>query len=270
MKRTISKYPLAAFFLMAQLFSTAVVVPRILNHELPTEPFLIFGAFAGPTFSALIIIVLTEGKTGLWAFFKRYGQWRAGVIWWIIVLFGILIALNIVATFFLGPSVLIGFFKNLNLILPTYAITLIFGVILGPLWEEGGWRGFALPHLQKHYGSLAASIVIGVMWAFWHIPGYLGGWMEANFLALLIYCIGFSIIATWIFNHTRASILLMILLHSSSNAAISVGATILPSNLPVEMQAFIFSGWIPAITSVLVSVMILILTTGNLGYQEIT
>ena len=92
--------------------------------------------------------------------------------------------------------------------------------------------------------------------------------MESVFPALLVYCIGVSILATWVYNHTHGSILLMILLHSSSNAAISVGARVLPTNLSAGMQAFVFSGWIPAIMSGVVAILILIFTKGSLAYQK--
>jgi len=268
MRNIFSKYPLISFFVMAILFSWIAVTPLLVNPTLPKEPFMILGALAGPTFSAAIVIAVAEGKAGLGTFFRRYIQWRAGIVWWLIVLFGILIALNVVATVILGPSILAEFFKNLGLILPTYLIALIAGVILGPLWEEPGWRGFALPRLQEQYGPFVGSIILGVMWALWHAPGYLGGWMESVFPALLVYCIGFSILATWIYNNTRGSILLMILLHSSSNAAISVGAKVLPTNLSAGMHAFVFSGWIPAIMVGIVVILILIFTKGSLGYKK--
>lgn len=253
---------------MAILFSWIAVTPLLVNPTLPKEPFMILGALAGPTLSAAIVIAVAEGKAGLGTFFRRYIQWRAGIVWWLIVLFGILIALNVVASVILGPSILAEFFKNLGLILPTYLIALIAGVILGPLWEEPGWRGFALPRLQEQYGPFVGSIILGVMWALWHAPGYLGGWMESVFPALLVYCIGFSILATWIYNNTRGSILLMILLHSSSNAAISVGAKVLPTNLTAGMHAFVFSGWIPALMGGMVAILILIFTKGGLSYKK--
>jgi membrane protease YdiL (CAAX protease family) len=253
---------------MAFLFSWIAVSPLILNPALPTELFQILGAFAGPTLSAIILIGMLEGRAGLGAFFKRYLQWHAGIGWWVIVLFGILIALNVVAAFIVGPSVLTEFAKNIGLILPTYIITLIVGVILGPLWEEPGWRGFALPRLQTQYGPFLGSIILGVMWALWHAPGYLGGWMTSAFPALLVDCIGVSILATWIYNNTRESILLMILLHSSSNAAISVGARVLPNDLPAGMHDFVFSGWIPAIMGAVAAILILIFTKGRLSYTK--
>jgi len=268
MRKIISNYPLISFFVMAILLSWIAVMPLILNPTLPPEPFMILGALAGPTLSAVIVIGITEGKAGLGAFFRRYFQWRAGIVWWLIVLFGILIALNIVAALILGPSILAEFFKNLGLILPTYLITLIVGVILGPLWEEPGWRGFALPQLQKQYGPVIGSIILGVIWTLWHAPGYLGGWMASTIPALLVYSVGFSILATWIYNNSNASILLMILFHSASNVAISVGARVLPTDLSPTMHAFVFSGWIPALMGVLFATLVVILTKGRLGYHK--
>lgn len=268
MKNLITKYPLVSFFGMALLFSWIAVMPLILNPALPVEPFQILGALAGPTLSAVIVIAATEGRAGLGSFFRRYLQWRAGIAWWLIVLFGILIALTLVAAAILGPSVLSEFAKNLGLILPTYLLTLVVGVILGPLWEEPGWRGFALPRLQAQYGPITGSVILGAIWAVWHLPGYLGGWMTSVFPALLVYCIGFSILATWIYNHTGGSILLMILLHSSSNAAISVGARVLPTNLAGGMHAFVFSGWIPALMAGLIAILIVIFTRGSLAYAH--
>jgi hypothetical protein len=60
----------------------------------------------------------------------------------------------------------------------------------------------------------------------------------------------------------------MILLHSSSNAAISVGVKVLPTNLSAGMNALVYSGWIPAIMSVVVAVLVLIFTRGTLSYQK--
>lgn len=268
MKKTLLDNPLISFFVMAFLFSWIAVIPLILNPTFPVEPFQILGAFAGPTLSAVILISLAEGRHGLGIFFKRYVQWRAGIGWWLIVLFGILILLNIIATIIIGRSILIEFINNIGLILPTYLITLVAGVILGPLWEEPGWRGFAFPRLQNRFGPILASVILGTMWALWHLPGYVGGWMESDFLALLVYCIGFSIFAAWIYNNTRGSILLMILLHSSSNAAISIGGKILPTDLTPAMQSIVYGGWIPVIMGGILAIIILIFTRGKLSFRK--
>lgn len=268
MKKTLLQSPLISFFVMAFLFSWIAVSPLMLVPSLPVEPFQILGALAGPTLSAVILIYLSEGKPGLGAFFKRYVQWRAGIGWWLIVLFGILILLTIIATIIIGSSILVEFINNIGLILPTYLLTLIVGVILGPLWEEPGRRGFAFPRLQERFGPILASAILGTLWAVWHLPGYVGGWMESDFLALLIYCIGFSVFAAWIYNNTRGSILLMILLHSSSNAAISVGGRILPTDLTPAMQSLVYGGWIPVIMGGILAIIILIFTRGSLSFHK--
>lgn len=268
MKKLVSQNPLPSFFVMAFLFSWIAVTPLLLNKSLPVEPFQMLGAFAGPTLSAVIVIAAQDGSVGLKTFFKRYIQWRAGLFWWLIVLFGVLVALNIVATIILGSSVPTEFFKNIGLILPTYLITLIVGVILGPLWEEPGWRGFALPRLQGRFGPLWGSIILGTLWGLWHLPGYAGGWMEASLLALMLSSISFSIFMTWIYNNTRGSILLMVLLHSSSNAAISIGVKVLPVDMSPAMHSFVFGGWIPAIMSLALAALVLLISKGNLSYEK--
>ncbi len=268
MKTAVSRYPLVSFFVMAFLFSWVAVSPLLLDHTFPIEPFQILGALAGPTLSAVIVIAVAEGKAGLRTFFKRSIQWRAGIVWWLIVLFGILVSLNIVAVFILGTSILTGFFKNIGLILPTYLITLIVGILLGPLWEEPGWRGFALPRLQAQFGPLVGTVILGVLWALWHIPGYLGGWMQSGIFALIVSSVMFSIMMTWVYNNTRGSILLMILLHSSSNAAISIGGKVLPANLSESMHSLVYGGWILAITYTIIALVVILVTRGKLAYTK--
>jgi uncharacterized protein len=268
MKKPVSKYPLIAFFTMTFLFSWVSVLPLLLNPALPVEPFQILGAFAGPTLSAIILTALLEGRSGIGLFFKRYMKWRVGVIWWLLTLFGILLSLNTVASLIIGLSVWSEFLTNLIIILPTYLLTLLVGVILGPLWEEPGWRGFALPRLQEQFRPFFGTLILGALWALWHLPGYLGGWMTVGIVPLFLSGMAFSILATWIYNNTQGSILLMILLHSSSNAAISIGSRVLPSDLSGSMHSFVFGGWIPAITYLIMASVILIATRGKLSYEK--
>jgi membrane protease YdiL (CAAX protease family) len=180
----------------------------------------------------------------------------------------VLIALTFVATLFLGVQVLSEFIRNIGLILPTYLITLIVGILLGPLWEEPGWRGFALPRLQASYGALLGTVILGVLWALWHLPGYAGGWMTASLVAVLLSSVAFSIIMTWVYNNTRGSILLMILLHSSSNAALTVGVRVLPTNLTGSMNTLVYGGWVPVITYSIIAIIVIAATRGRLSYQK--
>jgi membrane protease YdiL (CAAX protease family) len=172
-----------------------------------------------------------------------------------------------VASVVVGSHQLAEFTANLGRLMPTYLITLVAGIILGPLWEEPGWRGFALPRLQRQYGPLAGTLVLGFLWALWHAPGFLGGWLVGSPLALLVSSLAFSIIMSWVYNNARGSILLMILLHSSSSAAISVGTFVLPSNLSAAASSLVNNGWIPALTYSLAALVVVLASRSRLSYR---
>ncbi len=86
--------------------------------------------------------------------------------------------------------------------------------------EEPGWRGFALPYLQKRYGLLGSSLILAVIWAFWHWPmfwlGYYGGGPLGVF-AYVFGCIPMAILFTAVFHWTKSSLPVVILLHTSFN-----------------------------------------------------
>jgi membrane protease YdiL (CAAX protease family) len=84
-------------------------------------------------------------------------------------------------------------------LLLAYIQTMLFQ---GPLNEEPGWRGFALPKLQRKYSSIIASIIIGIIWGFWHLPLYITGLYTGGFegiLGRLLWTIPLSLILTWVF-----------------------------------------------------------------------
>ncbi len=93
--------------------------------------------------------------------------------------------------------------------------------LLGPgIIEEIGWRGFALPYLQRRYTALASSVIIGVAWALWHVPFLVNeSPVPWRYVALFIpQVIVYSILFTWVYNTTGGSLLAVILLHGAINA----------------------------------------------------
>jgi uncharacterized protein len=91
-------------------------------------------------------------------------------------------------------------------------------IFSGPLGEELGWRGFALPHLlgrwaNHRYGALAASLILGLIHAAWHLPLFLVGEMDVP--SLLGTIVG-AILVTWLFQHTQGSVLLAVLFHAAN------------------------------------------------------
>jgi hypothetical protein len=85
--------------------------------------------------------------------------------------------------------------------------------------EELGWRGYALPQLQARYSALYASIILGLLWGIWHLPLY---WTAGNARTtmsvgwLLAGLVLEAILYTWVFNHTKGSLLLALLFHAST------------------------------------------------------
>ena len=87
-------------------------------------------------------------------------------------------------------------------------------MILFPIAEEPGWRGFALPRLQQRYGALKASLVLGVAWAAWHAVMFvLQGASPGQFALLTMHIVAGSVVFGWFYNRTHASLLLATLLH---------------------------------------------------------
>lgn len=88
--------------------------------------------------------------------------------------------------------------------------------------EEFGWRGFALPNLQKRYNALISSIIIGTVWGMWHLPmDFIGLRQHGAFFVPIFIILGpllmsaQAVLMTWVYNHTRGSLLLMVLFHAS-------------------------------------------------------
>jgi membrane protease YdiL (CAAX protease family) len=280
LRRLITRHPLLSFFSLAFVLSWLAVLPLVLARlglvslppDMPVEPFQLLGALAGPTLSAYLVTAALSGWLGVRQLLARYVQWRVGFHWYLLVFFGPVILLTLGAIPFLGTAILSAFAQNLPLLLSFYLPVLLVGVILGPLWEEPGWRGFALPRLQVRFGPLAGTLILGVLWGVWHLPGYFGGWLgsltPSSFTASMLGITAFAVMLTWVYNNTRGSLLIMILLHSAFNAASAFGGRIIPADLPASTSALVYSGWIPAATYTVTALLIILFSKGRLAYHQ--
>jgi membrane protease YdiL (CAAX protease family) len=105
---------------------------------------------------------------------------------------------------------------DLWLLLPGFVLA---ALVPGPIGEEPGWRGYALPLLQKPLGAVLASLIVGVIWAAWHLPLFLiPGTLQHStpILSFLAWVVALSVIFAWLFNRT-GSLLMVVLLHASVN-----------------------------------------------------
>jgi membrane protease YdiL (CAAX protease family) len=270
------QHPLFSFFFMAYAFSWIILIPYILSqwNILPnTNVFMIFfglTAFVGPALSAYIMGRITEGKDGWLNMKKRFRRFKVGWIWYVFILFGIPLVMT------LGISILPGALASFQGI-PSgfYAKYIIYFTIIffggGPLGEEIGWRGFALPRMQARYGALRATLLLGVLWTFWHLPHFLttaqrGGpdsslsILYVNLPIFLLLVMSVAVIMTWVFNHTKGSLFIAILVHTSINTFSLI--------LPLFSAPLVTSTDLPvAIGLGIMAIVILIFTRGKLGYQ---
>lgn len=121
--------------------------------------------------------MLPKGSRVCVDFLGRIVQWRVGIQWYLLVLIGIPVIES------LGTIVLPGIwqsfkpFENATSELLNYVVFYVYPALLigGPLFEEPGWRGFAQPRLQERFGPMAASLILGILWAFWHMPIWFSG-----------------------------------------------------------------------------------------------
>ncbi|MGP8024322.1 MAG: type II CAAX prenyl endopeptidase Rce1 family protein [Methanobacterium sp.] len=157
--------------------------------------------------------------------------WRVNVKWYIFVIIIvplIYFLISIIADLLSGQPV--QFQYTVSGLIPFF----IFTLFLNSFEEEIGWRGFALPHLQNHYSPLIASLILGVIWTIWHFPNYIPQLLSDGAIIFTILCLAkflliipITFIYTWVYNHTRGSLLLVILLHAIGN--FSVGLVLSPT-----------------------------------------
>ncbi len=151
-------------------------------------------------------------------------NWRVPVRWWLIVLF------FIAALDFLGYGIMLAFGRELrpwpgaDLPGASWALfvlrSTLFTLLVVAVGEEIGWRGWMLPELQKRYSPLRSSIILGLVWGFWHFPLFFNGAFSGTPDGIIEYIfLGpfKAILYTWIYNRTRGNLLLVMVLHTASN-----------------------------------------------------
>jgi membrane protease YdiL (CAAX protease family) len=212
---------------------------------------------------------LTEKRAGVINLLRRMVQVKVGWKWYLLILLGI------PAVFTLGIVALPGALASFRGFPPNFAVLYLTSFVLiflvgGPLGEEPGWRGFALPRMQRRYGPLVASLLLGVLWTCWHLPHFLtraqgGGpgmtWSSFfyNFSTFFVMVMAFTIIITWAVNNNKGSVFIAILLHASINTFGGV--------LPFFSSPLVNSNWPTLIGAVVPALLIVAVTRGRLGYR---
>jgi uncharacterized protein len=195
------------------------------------------GLFALVLFSpALVAVALswrTGGGTAVRTLLGAIGRWRLSVRWHLVAL-GLPFAVNAAALTLhaaAGGSLpaLPGEPAPEQQLLPLWALPLAF--LLFSLGEEIGWRGYALPRLQRRTGAAVASLIIGAAWIAWHLPLKLAADTTQGAIPIgsyILATLAVSIIFTWLYNSTDGSLLPVVLLHAAVQAA-NVALPVLPT-----------------------------------------
>jgi membrane protease YdiL (CAAX protease family) len=172
----------------------------------------------GPTIAGLIMVGRLEGRNGLKRLLARALPTLAGLPWYLGVIVGFA-AVTLAAGRVEDPDILARL-PRWDRLLYLLLITLVTDT--GPIGEEFGWRGFALPFLLRRRPPLAAALILGVVWGFWHLPTFFIPTLSQYSLSFPIFVlnsIALSVIMTWLYRRTGGDLLLMILVHLMANYA---------------------------------------------------
>jgi len=214
--RSLTPFLLITFGLAWGILGMFIILPETMGRvfgQLTGNHPLFFVAVYAPAIAAFILVARIGGISGLQRFLGRALLWRCSAAWYAFLIIGI-------PLIFLGGSALRGTlftepfpFSSIQALLAGLAIA----AIKGPV-EEFGWRGFALPLLQRKFTPMRAGLIIGALWGLWHFPAFLLSGTpqsEWSFTAFFAGCLAISVIATGLFNSSRGSILLSAFFHFS-------------------------------------------------------
>jgi membrane protease YdiL (CAAX protease family) len=209
----VRRYPLTAFFVLACALSWW---PWIL-YSFDIVPNPIVGV--GPFLAALVVLAITEGKSGVMGLLRRMVRWRVGLQWYAVALLlpiVVILAAAALNVFLLGAqrTSSVADLGGWSSFLLLFLLSLLIPGLAGT-WEEPGFRGYALPRLQFRYSALIASLILGVLWAFWHLPFVVTG--EQIWIDAILFIIEWSIVYTWLFNNAKGSVLIVMLFHAMNN-----------------------------------------------------
>ncbi|WP_297342580.1 type II CAAX endopeptidase family protein [Amnibacterium sp.] len=214
---------LRTFFLATFVLSWSV---GVLLSVFPTQAAGLFGPMSNtnpafilivytPGIVAVVLVVWHYGFRGLGAYLRRFALWRMSWSWWLLLVIGM------PAVVYAGAAVK-GTLGDPFPFTPWFAVfpALIPALLIGPL-EELGWRGVALPLLQRRFAPLWASLILGVVIALWHTPAFffLSGTKQSTWALgpFFLGIVAISVILTGMFNASRGSLLVAFLFHAQVN-----------------------------------------------------
>jgi membrane protease YdiL (CAAX protease family) len=225
LSNVVQRHPLITFFALTYALSWAFEIPLVvLGDGIAGTQGLVLNLLAAsvPSVLAIVFTTMVLGRGALRKLLGRLLIWRVDPRWYLVVLgpavlAGGMIAFNVLLG---GPAI------SLGVPLLTVLFFLAFSIFPGSaLGEEIGWRGYALPRLQAGRSALSASLILGVIWGFYHLPLYFTGQASrplSIFPLFVVSTIALSVIMTWMYNGTGGSLLLVVLIHATFNLPLTL------------------------------------------------
>jgi len=251
----IKRNPLISYFVLAYLISWTIWSPFVASAQGWADwkaPGLLYyvGSF-GPLISALIVTALTEGGVGVCDLFRRVFKWRVEFRYYA---FAVLVPIGLFALAYLSNFIVTGAWSDLKLLgeadyLPPLGPLGVLGLwfLTYGFGEETGWRGFALPHLQKNRSAASATLILALLWAGWHFPAFFfrDTYVDLGVLGFPLFAfmmVFTTMVFTWLYNSTSGSIWIVIVFHAFFNwlsVSEAGGQFVAPlMSVPVVLWAF--------------------------------
>jgi uncharacterized protein len=206
----VRRHPLVVFFVLAYALSWW---PWIL-YAFDLSPLPIVGF--GPFLAAIVVLAVTRGKAGVMALLRRMVRWRVSPVWYAVALLlpvAITVAATVLNVLFGAQAPSSAELSGWSGLVPGFFVLLLVPGF-GGAWEEPGWRGYALPRLQVGRSALLASLILGLLWAFWHLPLMVVGEVNWSDIVLVIAA---SVVFAWVFNSASGSVLIAMVMHAMNN-----------------------------------------------------
>jgi membrane protease YdiL (CAAX protease family) len=279
----VAGHPATAFLVMAFGFGWTSLIPILLSEngfgvlpiELPLTVVQTLATVLGLALPAFLVSAATGGPQGVRDLLSRLLRWRVGVRWYLIAIFGLLVAMLLAAIPFLGVAPLEALAQKWGLLFTVFLPGVIPPFLHTNLWEELGWTGFLQSTLQDRRGPLLASVMVAPVFVLFHLPAYfVAGWIVDEHTPLsqlpnvlveyvgvvAVFAIFFRILAIWLYNVTGRSVLLIGLFHSSFNMVSGQG--IMPEYVPGLDSGLLVLAVVPVL-----AVVVVVFTWGRLGYE---
>jgi len=254
--RLAAEYPLQIFFTLAFGISWILFVPMVSARAV--KPPLIVAASFGPTVAAIVTHRLGAGSYRAFRFFTTSRRVIVGTMTGCVL---------VVIAYVVLPALVIARPDELHWrILASPAVFNLSTLLGGPLGEEPGWRGYALPRLEERFGPLRASLMMGVLWAGWHLPLFLiPGWSSSPIWTYVVIVTGLSVILTFSVNLAGLSVIAAVAGHAAFNT-VSRWLTGLLAGVEPRVQVSMVT--LLALVGLGTALLIIALTKGRLACAQ--